>query len=45
MRMPPLIVYRLNSSTMNGMNSCRIAFSQNRAHEAESHGTVRGSTT
>ena len=28
MRMPPLIVYRLNSSTMNGMYSCRMALSR-----------------
>ena len=28
MRMPPLIVYKLNRSTMNGTNSCSIALAR-----------------
>ena len=35
MRMPPLIVYRLNSSTMNGMYSCTTTCAQRLGGQAQ----------
>ena len=42
MRMPPLIVYRLNSSTMNGTNSCKHRIGKNRVDEPCLHAPVGG---